>query len=244
MTTRNYNLESIDPHSYLLRAEMQANVLYVHDENKRLVRINEDDPEGPAPRFFLSRTPGGNLWRTRYDLPPDLIEALERTAYQEPIRDDLTAPPTYLSDYIKLLEQHAPIEEQDAGPSYMLFDRTVPDEAVRITTENADLLEAYFPYTMSHFALHEPVVAIVADGKAVAICRTVRELPHWAEAGVDTVPDYRGRGYAVLATQGWSAYTYKAGRLPLYSTSWDNMASQAVARKLGAEQYATTLSIY
>ena len=33
------------------------------------------------------------------------------------------------------------------------------------------------------------------------------------------------------------------GRLPLYSTSWGNTASQAVARRLGAVQYAVDLSI-
>ncbi|MDQ3856704.1 MAG: GNAT family N-acetyltransferase, partial [Chloroflexota bacterium] len=33
------------------------------------------------------------------------------------------------------------------------------------------------------------------------------------------------------------------GKVPLYSTSWDNSASQAVARKLGLVQYATDLSL-
>ncbi|HZS91689.1 MAG TPA: GNAT family N-acetyltransferase, partial [Chloroflexota bacterium] len=46
---------------------------------------------------------------------------------------------------------------------------------------------------------------------------------------------------AVVA--GWARAIRASGRIPLYSTSWDNHASQAVARKLGLVQYGTDLSL-
>ncbi|MEO5953349.1 MAG: GNAT family N-acetyltransferase, partial [Chloroflexia bacterium] len=226
------------------RARIQAHLLFVHDENNYLLRINEPDPEGPPPRFFLSRTARGNLWRTRYDLPQTLTAELVKLASEEPITDNLLAPPRYESNYVKLLEQEAPITEEYSGPAYYLNIRTMPDGAVLITQGNAALIEANFPYTMSHLNSHEPVVVVIADDVAVALCRSVRLGAHHAEAGVDTVSTYRGRGYAALVTQGWSAASYVAGRIPLYSTSWDNLASQAVARKAGAIHYASTFSLY
>jgi hypothetical protein len=70
-------------------AQMQAVALCVQDERGRLLRVNEPDPNDPAPRFFLARTAAGNLWRTRFDLPPDLATALERLAADEPVVRDL-----------------------------------------------------------------------------------------------------------------------------------------------------------
>jgi hypothetical protein len=34
------------------------------------------------------------------------------------------------------------------------------------------------------------------------------------------------------------------GQVPLYSTSWENLASQGVARRLGLQLYGVDLSIY
>ena len=97
-------------------AEIEAQALFVHDEEGHLLRINEPDPEGPAPRFFLSRTSEGNLWRTRYDLPPALVDALEQLAAKEPINANLRDTPYHRDDYVKLLEQYAPISGKYWGP--------------------------------------------------------------------------------------------------------------------------------
>ena len=52
---------------------------------------------------------------------------------------------------------------------------------------------------------------------------------------------YRGHGLAQRVT---AALAIRAsGRVPLYSTSWTNHASLAVARKMGLEMYASTWSI-
>jgi RimJ/RimL family protein N-acetyltransferase len=77
-----------------------------------------------------------------------------------------------------------------------------------------------------------PAFAVVRRGQAVCICACARLSREAAEAGVETAPEFRGQGAAVLATLAWAGAVRQSGRFPFYSTSWDNLASQAVARKL------------
>ncbi|MEP7291458.1 MAG: GNAT family N-acetyltransferase [Chloroflexota bacterium] len=223
--------------------QMQVEALFVHDSSSRLLRINEPDPPDPAPRFFLGRTQAGNLWRTRYNLPPDLAAELARLAADEPVAADFRAPPRHEAEYLQLLEQHAPPVTRYSGPAYSLPQLDAPARAVTITAENAPLLEAHFAWLRTTFAEYAPVVAVVADGVAVSVCFSSRLTARAAAAGVDTEANYRGRGYAPDAVRGWAAAVRASGRLPLYDTSWANSASQAVARKLGAVQYGTDYSL-
>jgi hypothetical protein len=229
-------------------ARMQADALYVHDAGGRLLRVNEPDADDPAPRFFLTRTRAGNLCRVRYDLPARLVTALERLAADEPVGSDPSELPYHIAEYRKLLEQHAPISSVYAGPCYYLpeldqGEHHSPLQLVTITAENANLLETYFPYTLNRLAERAPVVVVVADGVAVAACYSARVTAQVAEAGVHTIEAYRGRGYAGETVRGWAAALRATGRLPLYSTWWENIASQAVATKLGAVQYGVEFNI-
>jgi hypothetical protein len=52
------------------------------------------------------------------------------------------------------------------------------------------------------------------------------------EAGVETAAASR-RGHAPAVVAAWAAAVRALGAEPLYSTSWQNSASRAVARKLG-----------
>ncbi len=221
-------------------ARLQAEALYVHDPHGRLLRVNEPDPQDPVPRFLLIRTRHGNLWRTRHDLPADLAAALDGLAADEPVGVDLATPPVHLAAYTDLLGRHA---APDAGPAYYLPDLAAPPGTVTITLANADLLRAHYPITLSELAQRAPVVVCVADGVAVAACSCARTTARVAEAGIHTVEAYRGRGYAVATARGWAAAVRTQGKLPLYSTSWDNTASQAVAARLGAVLYGVDFSL-
>jgi predicted GNAT family acetyltransferase len=54
-------------------------------------------------------------------------------------------------------------------------------------------------------------------------------------AGVETHHDHRQQGHALRAVSGWAAAVRRLGATPFYSTSWDNIASQRVASRLGFE---------
>jgi predicted GNAT family acetyltransferase len=63
------------------------------------------------------------------------------------------------------------------------------------------------------------------------------------EGGVETLPSHRGRGLAAEVVAAWAAAVRADGRIPLYSTSFGNRASQAVARKPGLIRYGTDLHL-
>jgi len=66
---------------------------------------------------------------------------------------------------------------------------------------------------------------------------------HAAEAGVETLPGFRGRGFAARAVAAWAGAVAGAGLLPLYSSDWSNRASLALAARLGLIRYGVDLHL-
>jgi predicted GNAT family acetyltransferase len=91
--------------------------------------------------------------------------------------------------------------------------------------------------------LSAPLFAIIVDGRAVAVCGSVRHTPPAHEAGVETVLEFRRRGFAAEVVASWAGAVRAAGVTPLYSTSWTNTPSQAVARKLGLICFGSDLHL-
>ena len=112
-----------------------------------------------------------------------------------------------------------------------------------IDERSANLLNRYFPYTRSVLADRMPVVGVVVEGSVVSACFSARRGPIACEAGVATEEAYRGRGFGAAVVAAWRHAVEADGRVPLYSTSWDNAASLGIARKLGLIPYAETLSL-
>ena len=106
---------------------------------------------------------------------------------------------------------------------------------VRVNAGNSDVLMGGFDEMIDEVQAWQPFFALIQDGRAVSVCRSARITAAAHEAGVESLPGFRGRGYAVKVTEAWAHEVQSLGRLPLYSTSWDNAASQAVARKLKLE---------
>ena len=196
---------------------------------------------GPAPRFFLGRTPDGNRWRFRDDVPDDLAARLDTLSAEEPVVADLRRPPRHEARYRDLLAGHVSAGEVWSGPAYRFPPELPPAGAgtVRLTPANAELLRGgdLEPW-LEDIGHSEPLVALVREGRAVSVCGSVRITPEAHEAGVETSAGVRGRGFAVAVVAAWARAVRELGAEPLYSTSWDNTASQAVAGKLGLIPYA------
>ncbi|HXF64428.1 MAG TPA: GNAT family N-acetyltransferase, partial [Caldilineaceae bacterium] len=200
----------------------------------------------PAPRFYMGRTRAGNLWRFRHDLPAATMDALDRLCRAEPVTADLASPPRAYAAIRAILQDHAPVAGEYRGPAYWIAEDSPPSpSAVLISEENANLLQSSFPWARSLLQAQDagPVAAAIEQGRAVAICFCSRLPNRAAEAGVETLPAHRGKGYATAAVATWAAEVRRRGILPLYSTSWENLASQRIAHKLRMVLYGEDWSI-
>ena len=216
--------------------EIQVSTLYRCDAFGRLMSLNEPS-SSPAPRFFLGRTQSGNLLRLHQDLPHDLVKEIEKLVEREPLPYTLHDPPREQFAIVHALRRHNAVITVHRGPAYAFLGPIPevtgvvllgPAEATRLHPELATLA--------AELASRQPCFAAMEDGVAVSVCYSARTGAHAAEAGVETAEAYRGRGLATRVTAAWAAAVRARGLL--YSTSWDNLASQAVARHLGLQPYA------
>ena len=219
--------------------KIQVEALFTQDKNGHLQRINEPTGDGkPAPRFFFGYTHEGSLCRFRHDLPDNVIAQLKDVAAAEPMPTNSQRIPRNHKQFKDILQSHAPIERVWVGPAYHFPEHiTPPTNTVQLSRENVGLLKGDFTEMVSELNNSSPYLAIIEDSQAVAICRSVRLSSRAHEAGVDTLVGYRRRGYATAVVAAWALAIRALNRIPLYSTSWDNVASQGVAQRLGLVQY-------
>ncbi|HEU4558066.1 MAG TPA: GNAT family N-acetyltransferase [Longimicrobium sp.] len=223
---------------------LHVETLFTHDAAGRMVGVNE--PNGKdAPRFFLGRAAdGGRVWRVRHDVDDTLTEALEAACLAEQDDDSLLRPPYGSAPYEELVSRSAPVERIWTGPAYRFpADLSAAPDAVKVTAQNADVLRPHLEAWLGDVATGQPMAAALADGRAVSVCCSVRIGARAHEAGVETVPEFRGRGHAAQVVVAWAAAVRAMGVVPLYSTSWENTRSQALARKLGLRRYGSTLHV-
>jgi GNAT acetyltransferase len=241
---RGYNPKDVVRRNNTMRIESEDQLMRIHvaalfgcDANGRLRYVRE--PWGkpyPPPRFYMGRTVRGNVWHFRHDLPDELVQKLEVLCRSEPTTADLKTPSSAAMSLKAVLQDHRPIAKEERGPAYLIPESVViPSDSVLITKENASILKNGFPRMLRHVLAGSdigPVAAVVIAGSPVSICYCARLTSSGAEAGVETREAMRRRGYATKAVAGWAAAIYERGLLPLYSTSWENLASLGVARAL------------
>ena len=211
---------------------------FTFDARGRMLCTNEprEDARRPAPRLLVGHTPDGDVVRFNSDVPDALISELEDllASSVEPFRR--SALEHALSIQGEILEFHS-------GPAYFC-PRTprLSVTAIHVTSANRDIARNTYPWLFEEVADWQPCFAVVRDGAAVSICFSSRIGPDAAAAGVETLPEYRGRGYASAVTAAWATAVAASGRAAFYSTGWDNLASQGVARRLGLAQFGEHLS--
>jgi RimJ/RimL family protein N-acetyltransferase len=227
-------------HRELMALHVEA--LFTHDNAGGLVRANEPDG-GPAPRFFIGTTLDSSVLRFRYDVPSNVRQELEAAAEDDVHRQPLDAPISS-SRYEAILARSAPVQRRWAGPAFSFPDE-LPSalDAILVTETNAHLLQPLLAGWIHDVPRCQPMYALAVDGGAVAVCCSVRTTVEAHEAGVETVPAFRGRGHAARVVTAWARAVRELNRIPFYSTSWQNGASRTVARKLGLIHFGSDLHI-
>lgn len=214
---------------------LRLNVLYTYDVEGRVLLTNEpiESARLPGPDLSLAISDGQSIIRGGAGLPQELVDRLGA------IRADQLLP-SGTAAYIEAIERELiPFGKwsRQGGPAYR-FPR-VPDfseHPVEITQQTRSVLIGKKQWLYDEYNLWGTAFMVIRDGIAVATCFSSRIDDRSAEAGVWTDPGYRGQGLAGFVTQSWAAAVFASGRIPFYSTSFDNTASQAVARKLGLVQ--------
>ena len=225
----------------LMRLHVRA--LFTQDQQGRLVTVN-DPGRAPAPRFFLGRTAGENLCWIRHDVGASIAAQLQALCDAQPVDAEPEAEPALTGAIIDCLSLERPVERVWCGPAYEFPPGRYADEAaVRITQANANLLTPFLEEWREDAAAGVPMAASLHEGAAVSVCCSVRVTDKAHEAGVETHPDFRGRGHASRAVMAWATAVRQLGCVPLYSTSWENLRSRALATRLGLIQFGADLHI-
>lgn len=227
----------------LMRLHVEAE--FTDDASGHLVSTNELNST-PAPRFFLGHTSLGIVRRYRYDVSATSQRALERAIAAE-LESSVaeTDRPLDPKPFERVLSQDAPIEHASVGLAFRFPVSLAATPEARILGDASDaalLHPALAPWS-TDIQSSAPLVALIIDGQAVAVCGSVRITPRAHEAGVETAAGFRGRGYAKSVVAAWAAAVRALGVEPLYSTTWQNAASRALARSLGLASIGRDLHI-
>lgn len=228
--------------SQLELIEMHVEALFLHDDRDRLVAVN-DVKQGPAPRLYLGRTVESNIWRFRHNLSPELIAELEAILGSEPLTTDLEQPAATMERLHDTLSRDTPVERIWEGPAWHFPEQveTSPGIEVQRITPDRPVQDVNFLWLTGEIEFCQPVFVVMDEGRIVSLCHSSRNTSVTAEAGVETLEGYRGRGYATAVVTAWARAVRAEGREPLYSTHWGNNASLALAGRLGLILYGADL---
>ncbi|MEZ5553372.1 MAG: GNAT family N-acetyltransferase [Pseudomonadales bacterium] len=231
----------------LMHAHVAA--MYEHNARDRMLCIN-DWLKRPAPLFWMGRTANSWSWRLRSDLPIDQSAALEAALRSWRWTDSASAVETanQRAEMVRLLADLGVAGETVSGPTFVCRKNFTHPLSGRYQTRAVtaaqqgllrDGLEAWVP----DVAHQQPFVVSLDDDQAVSVCASVRITQTAHAAGVETLPAFRRRGHGVNAVAAWAARVQAAGALALYSTTWDNAASRAVATRLQMVEFGWEMRI-
>jgi hypothetical protein len=225
---------------------MKAHVesLFVLDVAGDMVHANE--PGAPtAPRFFLGRTADGPDWWFRHDVDEPTRRELEAAVRADASLVGADEPmPIQPAPYEAILARTQPAQRTSSGLAFSFPEElSAEPDAIPVTPTNAAILTPLLADWLGDVPVCQPMLVLPVDGRAASICASVRLTSVAHQAGVDTSRAHRGRGYAARVVTAWARAVRDIGRIPIYSTSWQNEASRAVARKLQLICFGSDLHI-
>jgi hypothetical protein len=215
--------------------ERQIRNLFVVDDHRRLVRVNEPGDRQP-PLFYMGRAAKGCVAFVRAGVPDDVAHQLFAAAETEAPTDDFSSPPPVLELAARLAREMGLPATTRRGPAYIaMHDPPAIEIDAQVMPAGGQVLHPQLAARWDSDRLPELELAfgVQVDGRIVALCHSARLGARDAEAGVETVEAHRQRGYAAAATAAWIRSVHDSGRTAFYSTDWENVASQGVARRVG-----------
>jgi hypothetical protein len=214
----------------LLRLELET--LWITDADGRVICSRTPDRR-PAPLLVVAAGTSGICWAVSTAVPAEvereIADALSTTSPNMVVG----WTPDSADPLLENLARVGPVAEPEGGPSFVVPSDLHPTGAIETrpgADRERDRLVERMPEA-DRAALSEPWSVALADGQVAAVCETARSAPASVEAGVWTYERYRRRGYAAAVVATWA--TTVRDRTAFYSTSWENVASQGVARRLG-----------
>lgn len=234
----------------LLRLE--GRTLYVLTPEGRIARENDPD-RSAGPKFWLAGCASGTVARLHRALAPDIAAEIETLVAREPPFDEPGALPLFIADYERLLPgaalsrelvhelPHGLAVERDAkfiasgseeGACFMgaVARHGMPENLVALRMRVPEDLWA-------------PWVMLMVDGEVAATAFAARISADGAELGLATVPKFRGRGLARLATAAWSNLPELETRRLFYGADHDNLASGRVIAQLGLRRIGVSIRL-
>jgi GNAT acetyltransferase len=198
--------------------------------------------KGDAPHLYILRTPELVISRCHADLPDEIATAVEELSVRP--RGRMREWAREYADYLRALSSVGLLMSMRAGQLYRFPDLLAFEgSCISIVEGNADLLRRGLDEWLPDVAAGLPMIAMVADGRAVSICASVIASKMVHSAGVETLPDYRRRGLGVQSVAGWARTVQASGATPFYATTFDNVASQRLAARLGLSLVGAEFSL-
>ena len=180
-------------------------------------------------------------WRLRADLARDLTNRLTVLLARETPTGVDSRPPVHQAEYDELL---VPVSERREGLAFATAKPpNIGAAAVPVNAANASVLKPLMADWLPDVPHRIPFMAVVVDGAAVAVCASVRITASAHQAGVQVHPAHRQKGHGRTVVAAWACAVHSLGARPLYSTTWDNVASRAVAESLGFELHGGDIHV-
>jgi hypothetical protein len=191
-------------------------------------------PSRPSDELMAFGPDVESLARVLSDLPDwTCVSAEDGTARRlgQILEADLRRPVRYLMDIYHTADR--PI----VAGSHPSVRHVTGEDIDLLTAAPLDIREACLGFGTFERLLEAGIVAgAVVDGELVAVASTWAVSEKYADISVVTDGPWRGRGLAMASAGLVATGIQRSGRVPVWSTGENNLASLRVARKLDFEE--------